>query len=826
MIVLAANHPKTVLFCAAIMLAGALFFAWRIKIESDFLALIPEQNPAVNDFRSTVERFGSIDTLLAVVEMDPEGDQESYLAYADFFAEGLRNSPMINWVEYRLKDFANAAEDLMGYAPLFLQPDELDRFLSRFEEDAIRANAERVSRQLRSPLDVAMKDLLTKDPMGMLPILSRQFDQGELESRFQSDSGYLIDSESRYLLMLIKPTGAAADIPYDRALMAALDELKLEVDAQWLEDGWEGTPPGVFYGGGYPIALEDSRLIIKDMGLGAVVALVLVVILFTLAFGRPTAAVIAFVPLMAGLVLTFGFAALALNKLNSATSAFAALLIGLGIDFIIVLYGRYLEERKGGATHRDAILAMGNHTAVGVLLGAVTTAATFYAFLKSEFRGLGELGLLTGSGILIVVITVFMVLPALLTLIEKNRPLGAYHLRSFGLQKLCGFSIRHSKPVLVVSSLILIVSAIAALGLRYDDDILNMKSENNSAAANQKIIMDAFGIRFTPMMVRVDGASEAEVISKVKQLLPKLEQLADGQILAKVDTLVSFLPDHQQQREVLARIHQFDFDPVLFKQQFDGAFSAQGLNPRAFQAGFENLTKAMKVDSPLSINDLKDTAVGHLLDRYLNISEGSASAMIFCYPPAEKKYKGVPAALSQLIAETPDTLITGPVAISQELKKIVWKDASIAAVIGLLIVFIFLALDLGGPRAAIFALIPLGLGMVCMAGAMVLLNLDVNFMNIFVFTMIIGIGVDYGIHLIHRWQETDGAPEAATGTARAIVIAALTTIAGFGSLTLSHYPGLQSMGAVAILGASLTALVSITLLPALLQETYKRKQNQ
>jgi hypothetical protein len=89
--------------------------------------------------------------------------------------------------------------------------------------------------------------------------------------------------------------------------------------------------------------------------------------------------------------------------------------------------------------------------------------------------------------------------------------------------------------------------------------------------------------------------------------------------------------------------------------------------------------------------------------------------------------------------------------------------------------------------------------------------------------MIIGIGVDYGLHVVHRYREErmggGGAAAVEAGlieTGNAVVVAALSTIVGFGSLATSHYPGLRSVGLVAILGAAFTALVAITLLPALL----------
>ncbi len=96
-------------------------------------------------------------------------------------------------------------------------------------------------------------------------------------------------------------------------------------------------------------------------------------------------------------------------------------------------------------------------------------------------------------------------------------------------------------------------------------------------------------------------------------------------------------------------------------------------------------------------------------------------------------------------------------------------------------------------------------------------------MNIFVITMVIGIGVDYGVHLLHRWYECGGESAAMAATARAIAVAALTTMVGFGSIVLSHFPGLRSVGAAAILGALCTAVASITVLPVLLAYVTRRE---
>ena len=182
----------------------------------------------------------------------------------------------------------------------------------------------------------------------------------------------------------------------------------------------------------------------------------------------------------------------------------------------------------------------------------------------------------------------------------------------------------------------------------------------------------------------------------------------------------------------------------------------------------------------------------------------------------------MPPQLAELVGGREWAVLAAPVVVSAELRRIVWRDAAKAAVIGMVAVFLLMWADLSSPVRAMLALVPLAFGMVWMLGLMALLGLRVNFMNIFVITMVIGIGVDYGVHLLHRWFESDGDSAAMAGTARAIAVAALTTMVGFGSIGLSHFPGLRSVGVVAILGALCTAVASITVLPVLLAYVTRR----
>jgi hypothetical protein len=307
-------------------------------------------------------------------------------------------------------------------------------------------------------------------------------------------------------------------------------------------------------------------------------------------------------------------------------------------------------------------------------------------------------------------------------------------------------------------------------------------------------------------------------LEKSRAVLPELETLVDGENLVGIDTIADVVPPEWVQRELIARLDKAAPSLDGFEDRFERALRSAGLNPVAFREGIDHLVTSLSLREPLSLADLEGTPLARVVERYVAKGDGEVSSAIYCYPPVGKWRRGASPALQDLLARHPGAVLAGTNVISAELRNIVWDDAIAAAVLGIVIVFVLMWADLGGPVRALLALLPLFVGLVWMLGGMALIGLRLNFFNIFVLTMIIGIGVDYGIHLLHRWYESAGDPGAVAETAKAIAVAALTTMVGFGSLVLSHYPGLRSVGGAAILGALSTAVLSITLLPALLSK--------
>ena len=274
-------------------------------------------------------------------------------------------------------------------------------------------------------------------------------------------------------------------------------------------------------------------------------------------------------------------------------------------------------------------------------------------------------------------------------------------------------------------------------------------------------------------------------------------------------------------------------DGERVRADFGAALAAEGLRSAPFEPGLDLFAAATGRAEPVTVAELESSQqMRRLMNRYLRQDDDGWSTVMYLYPPQGRWRREPPPAAVQLAEELgPRASLTGFNTVSAFFRSLVLTDARLAALAGIVLVACLLWLDYRRLSYMLISLAPLAVGIVWMLGAMVVFGIAMNFMNIFVSTMIIGIGVDYGVHMIHRHRESRGADveqrlEGMVETGKAIALAAMSTMIGFGSLSLSHYPGLRSMGLVAILGALTTSLVAITVLPAWLALRLRGKSGQ
>jgi predicted RND superfamily exporter protein len=838
----ARRRYRTIFAVFAVLTALSLFLTLRLTFETDMLSLLPKNDPAVQTYVETLQDFGSNTYLLVAIKI-PEGKvPDPYEELADDLAGRLAKLPQLRSVQHRIGDPEELLKTFFPKSVLFLDEAGRRDLAARLSDEGIGERVSELRRRLSTPQGMAVKELSRLDPLGLSEIFLGRVQSSRGTLKVDWTSGYYLSRDHRVLLILAEPDRPPQDLKYNERLGK---EVQAQVDAslkQWDEIAGPEPPPTpeVGLGGPYMTALGDASLIRNDMILNIVTSALGVLLLVIFAFRRPAALAYGFVPLLCGLLMTFGFAKLLIGSLSSATSVVAALLIGLGIDFAIVTYGRFIEERQKGATLEEALVAMTGSSGRGVLVGAVTTTATFYAFTFTDFIGLRQMGILTGTGILFCMISVFLLLPAMLSWSEdhhrRRQTEPNLYLHSFGSNSLVRMCMHHRRPALLIGGVLTVAALGLALRVEFDESMKTMRPQGNKGIEVAEDVGRRFGSGFDSMMLVLTGKTPEEVIELAAKAEDGARRLVASGTLYGYSSVTSLIPPPQKQREVLDWIRREQGGALnlgRIRSTFAQAVAAEGMRPEAFEPGMDLLSKAIQLPGPIGHADFaasRQTQI--LLERYLKKTDRGWKSVVYLYPPDNRWRREAPPDALRLAKELgPQAALAGTNVVNQRVREDVVHDAWIAGILGFILVAVLLRIDFGNIRHTFMALAPLCVGLLWMLGGMVATRTPMNFINIFVTTMIIGIGVDYGVHVLHRFREVRSLPreEFESGiieTGKAVVAAALSTIVGFGSIIFSHYPGLQTTGKVAILGTMSTALIAITLVPAMLSWRYDRQKRQ
>jgi predicted RND superfamily exporter protein len=820
---LSLRHSKRILFVAVLVAVGAVAAASRLAFDPDLLNLIPQNNKRVNDFRKVLRDMGTIDYHIIIVNLPTGRDVHDYESLVEGIANGYRGSRRIEEVTYRIPNPLDFVDVILPRALLFLAPAELNEVAAKLSDAGIRESVARNRALLETPQAFALKQLVQFDPFNLAPIFVRKFQSVGGGFNIDASSGYYVSADHSILLILTKPKRPAQDVPFGKELLAEGALIEANALKEFHKQAPRDLPmPTIEHTGGYEIAVGDADLIRQDVIINVLGSFFGVLALFLYAFRRGASIGYAGAPLALGLALTFGMAGLIYGQLSQASAGFAALLAGLGIDFITVLYGRYVDERNRGSDMPHAIRTMMRTTMPGVFVAAITTAGTFYAFLATDFRGMTQLGFLTGTGILLFLLCVMFVLPALIVFSERkeSRRAPKLYLHSFGAGRLIDIAVARPVLTIVVWTLFIVICGALATRVHFSDNIQDLRAKGNPGVVNQAKVTAKIGQSFDFMMYVCEAKSLDNVLAKTRAATADLDSLVHDRTIASYQSISTFLPPVRQQQliiEELRRGRRDRFNVDRIRATFRQALLASGFRPEAYDEYMKLFAQALTPERPVSLETLGDKDLLKLASRFVKPLGNSWMSVIYVYPTGGRWPRDVPPKLLAVAEQHPGDILTGVNLVSGTLRGIVKADATRATLIGFIAVFVLMLLSFRSVKMTALTFVPFIAGATGMLGLMALLHLEFNFMNIFVGLMIIGVATDYAIYMLQRYLEQPANfVGAAHETGKAIIMAALTAIVGYGSFALSHYPGLRSIGYASTFGIGLSGLAAITLLPAIL----------
>ncbi|MQY55982.1 MAG: MMPL family transporter [Dehalococcoidia bacterium] len=594
-------------------------------------------------------------------------------------------------------------------------------------------------------------------------------------------SEYIVSDNKRIYLITM---GFTIDMenPLERNYL--LDDLgRLITETRGEDKDYEALNVG-FTGGLMVIDYEGDKMAMQDIYLTAFITLILILILLFVSFRSLSLPLLSAIPLLIGIIWTSGVIFLVYDSLNALSAAFAVLLLGLGIDFCIHLLTRFMGEME---EHDNVTLAFEHtfvHTGRAVILGCLTTAAAFFSFYFAETKALHQLGVIGAIGLPLTLVAVFVLLPALVVLRLK---FGRFKFKRtrFNILRVVGVQVQRFAPgILVILVALFVLFGIRAPSAKLSESMYELMPTEVETYQQLEKVKENFD--YDPEQLTCVVKGQRELNRCVKEF-----QNVDG--VLKVESILDYLPENQDQK--LEAIKQ-----------------AVRLHPElAIMPGIDVTPMSYK-ELPKEISRSWVSDEGEFLIRI--IPDGDLY---------DKSYQ------RKLLADLREIHpnVTASAVLWTKLLTVMTTDVIRVSLMasGMLVLIVYFGTRRRSPVYALLSMVPVAFGVLGLLGTYQWFGANLNVSSISMIPLVIGIGIDDGIHIVHRYlEEGKGSlPQVIQLTGKAIFLTTATTCLAFSSFLFSSHPSMRSLSLIPIIGLSLCFFGAIVFLPALLRIIVDRR---
>jgi predicted exporter len=800
-----AHRHRTMVLCGALI--GVLLSGLglrRLSFDADVLSLLPRDGEAIPAFRTFLRRFGSLDQLF-VVFTAPQGHAVvDYSSDVDRWVAQLRASPEIEWVDAGTagpdRDWAWLADRQL----LLLPGSALETALSRLEPRGM-ATALASTRELLTMPSAGVAAMVSQDPLNLLGLLREQLGGQRAGITIGVAEGGYVSADGRHRLVIAKPRQPPFDTRFSRQLQQRLDAIgAADRGAVRTEDDEPKPPLEIAFAGGHRIALETETVVKRESVTNTVGSLALILPLLFIAFRSIWLLVFGALPSVASLLVALGVLGLAGTTLSAAATGAAAMLFGLGMDGVVLIYVAHRLALARGLSAADSVATLGGPSA-SMLLGMLTTAATFYGLVFVDFPSLQQLGLVIGHSMVACGLLTLVLVPALL---PTRRPSGPISVLIW--PSLASWIVRRRTPVLAVSAMASLALGAAALTLKVDTSLERMRSITPGARFEESV-RERFGLPSDVYVWLQRGPALDPLLRSNETFVARARTEVPG---LTIDAPSGLLPSDEAQARSLARIRARAPRPELTQAALGQAAADAGFRSGTLDPFLQRLPRLLNPER-LTYDNYKDHGLGDLIGRFASREPDGWALATYAFPSTADQAR----ALERIATADGSGRLTGLALVNRELAAQFLPQFIRGFSIGSLVVVLMIGLTFRTWRLSILAMVPTAAGLVWAAGLLALARVPLDLFALFAVVTFVGIGIDYGIHLVHRFRDHGDAEAAVAELAPVIVVAGLITLAGYGTLVTSSYPPLRSIGLVSVVSVFTLVAASVLLLPALLVGT-------
>ncbi|MBT3511097.1 MAG: MMPL family transporter [Nitrospina sp.] len=770
------RYPGTLLLLAIILSGISIYWASGLTFNPRMDNLLPQDLPLIKEFNEVVAKTGGSGPLVIVLEnLNPIQASE----VIDKLALALEKVPGTHFVDSKIP------ERFLKNRQLLLIP---------------KADLLNLESSVEEAIDYARGQFggfFGEDELFNPIKLQKIADQYQI---FEDINPYHRGKRKKNYYIFVKPKGTVTDTDfterYVQSVQKAIDRTGLENDIPDL---------AIKLTGSLMVRLEENQVIQNDLKKSAVLAALMascIILVYTRSwFSIP----LIIFPLLLSLTYTFALTRLFIGHLNIISGFLVAILMGLGIDYGIHLYIRFKQELLKGKPIAEAVELVVTQVGRSGLIAMLTTMSVFSILSFSDFQGFSEFGIIATLGIVCAFLSYYFIFPAQALFYDKIHWLRKPRPRLFTL-KISNLYFTTPYFLSTMFLLLLVASLFLLPGISFEYDFQKLKGES-PASEYETITTDDFGYAFSPTLILTP---EKKDLFDIHVALEKIkEESGDQTIIGLQYSLNMFsLDEYESKKEVIARIRNIFYENTdiikfsLGKDRNNNFKKLVNVEPFDEKRIPVNLAKKLRAE-----------------DDYLVLLLSPSDKNFFRVKNIYQLEKEVGKLKHMMKEKNIKVSVLNENLIAAEILDWVKEKGPMAMGIAFAMVFLILVVDLQSIRLSVITFLPLFTGIALTGALMSVFNVKLNFINIVMLPSIVGIMIDHCIYLSHHILDySKGASiKSLQETGSAIILSALTSLAGYVSLNIAHHEGIKSIASVVGLGIITCTLCALFMLPALFE---------
>jgi 1-acyl-sn-glycerol-3-phosphate acyltransferase len=789
-------------FSVILLITG--WFATRLKFEEDISKILPNDKK-IEKLNEVFQNSKFMDKLAVTVSLKDTAapaQPDSLVAYADELVGNInaKLSPLISRVNYKVDD--ELTLELFGtindHLPVYLDDRDYTAIDSLITPEKVKETLEQNIRTLSSPAGIALKSMISKDPVGISFLGLKKIQQLQYDENFDLYDNYIVTKDQKHLMLFITPAYPPNNTGKNAMLLKGLDSL---INTNHFNNITAS------YFGATAVSAGNALQLRQDSLLTQGITVLFIIVFLGLYFRKKRAPFLILIPVLFGALFSLAAIYFIKGKISVIALGTGSVVLGIAVNYSLHVFNHY--------RHAGNIQQLIRDLAQPMTVGSFTTIGGFLCLQFAESEMLKDLGLFAAFSLIGASLCSLIFLPHFIT---SKKEQAAHRANEFSwIDKIASYRPEYNKYLVLIILTLTIVFAFWAGKVSFESDLQNMNYMSGKLKESEKKLNQINQYALQSMYLVTEGKTLDDALVNNEKLVKQIEKLEDNNVVKKHSGVSSLIISDSLQKIRIAKWKQYWTEEK--KRALLNTLVKEGADLKFNTSAFDNFELLLNKDFNPVEKEAMETVRKNFLDDYITQKPGKATVVTLVKTVPEKRQE-----VYKTFENKRNVTVLDKQYLTNRFVEIINSDFTKIALMTSLLVFFVLLLMYGRIELTLVSFIPMFISWVWILGIMGMAGIQFNIINIIVSALIFGLGDDYSLFIMDGLlQEYKTGKKNLSSFKSSIILSAVTTIAGLGVLIFAKHPALRSIALISIIGIVCVVVMAQILIPFLFSVLIKNR---